>query len=806
MFKLNLKIAWRSLLKYKRYALINITGLSLGLAGFIFIVLFIHHERSYDTWNPGLKNIYQLQEYSDYGSSDKQAHLQNRIDYRLVRATRQLPEVSVATMINAAGKPMGVTIPGKRSFLQPGFRRSDSLFFKVFPFEFKYGNAETAFLQPETVVLKESVAKRFFGDVNPVGKTINIAGGAWNKEENPYLITGVVKEPETPSVVQFEGVIYEGSYFFDVDGDQGSEAEVYVKTLPLSNQTRFNQGLQQAYLPLKDQFLKERKRSLEQSVKSGNAPYLKAVPLAEVYQNPLTGENWQQRLKPVILLVVLLLLVAIINFVNLATAQAATRAKEIGVKKVMGVQRTALVMQFLTETFIQCLMAMFIALLLIEISLPALNGFFQLDLSLFTKTLPLSLFVQLLGIVVVVGLVTGFYPSLFLSAYRPGDVLKGNFMLKGSGRWVKKALVTIQFVVAVGFMITVLMVNQQLKYLKERDNGFTAGNLINIRSYMINGKYHEAIKHIDGVQYVGYSSGVIGDNMSRIQPFKYKNEVKEMYGLGVNIDGLQALDARLVEGRMFSSKVVRDTIDNAIINESAARLFNENMIGKTIIANDSVGVHIIGVIKDIQVDGFESAVQPSVYYVQTDKYKGGVSGYHKQTALIRFDPLKREHVVREIDRIFLEMNHYYPANYTFVSDDLSAVLVDHIRFEKMLSLFSALSFSLSLFGLFALAAFIIRQRTKEIAIRKVLGAERTDLLLLLNKGQVAMVIIANLIAFPLTYIFMMKWLNTFAYRMEMNAFPFSLAFLASLTVTIITVSLQAGRTLRTSPVQALKYE
>jgi len=294
--------------------------------------------------------------------------------------------------------------------------------------------------------------------------------------------------------------------------------------------------------------------------------------------------------------------------------------------------------------------------------------------------------------------------------------------------------------------------------------------------------------------------------MSRIQPFKYKNEVKEMYGLGVNIDGLQALDARLVEGRMFSSKVVRDTIDNAIINESAARLFNENMIGKTIIANDSVGVHIIGVIKDIQVDGFESAVQPSVYYVQTDKYKGGVSGYHKQTALIRFDPLKREHVVREIDRIFLEMNHYYPANYTFVSDDLSAVLVDHIRFEKMLSLFSALSFSLSLFGLFALAAFIIRQRTKEIAIRKVLGAERTDLLLLLNKGQVAMVIIANLIAFPLTYIFMMKWLNTFAYRMEMNAFPFSLAFLASLTVTIITVSLQAGRTLRTSPVQALKYE
>lgn len=806
MLKLNLKIAWRNLLKHKNYALVNIIGLSLGLAGFVFILLFINHERSYDSWNPELKNIYQLQEYSDYFSSDKQAHLQDQVDYRLLRATRQLPEVKVATIINPAGKPMGVTISGKSSFLQSGFRRSDSLFFKVFPFEFKYGNAETAFRQPETVVLKESVARRYFGDVNPVGKTINIAGGAWNKEENPYLITGVVKEPQSPTVVQFEGIIYEGSYFFNVDGDDGSAAEVYIRTISLNSVTAFNQHLQQVYLPLKDQFLKERGKSLEQSVKEGKAPYLKAVQLGDVYQTPLTGENWQQRLKPVILLVVLLLLVAIINFVNLATAQAATRAKEIGVKKVMGAQRKTLVVQFLAETFIQCIIAMFMALLLIEISLPALNRFFQLDLSLFTKTLPLSLFAQLSGIVIVVGLLTGFYPSLFLSAYRPAEVLKGNFMVRGGGRWVKKALVTVQFVVAVGFMITVLMVNKQLKYLKERDSGFTADNLINIRSYMVNGKYHEAIKNIDGVQYVGYSSGVIGDNIARIQPFKYNNEVKEMYGLGLSIDGLQALDARLVEGRMFSTEVVRDTIDNAIINESAARLFNENMIGKTIIANDSVGVNIIGVVKDIQVEGFESAVKPSIYYVQTEKYKGGVGGYHKQTTLIRFDPEKRENVIRGINRVFQEMNSYYPVNYTFVDDDVNAVLANHVRFEKMLALFSVLSFSLSLFGLFALAAFIIRQRTKEIALRKVLGAEKTDLLLMLNKGQVAMVIIANLIAFPLTYIFITNWLNSFAYRIEMNVLPFALAFLASLIVTIITVSLQAGRTLKASPVQALKYE
>lgn len=806
MFKINLKIAWRNLLKYKGYTAVNILGLSLGLAGFIFILLFINHEQSYDTWHPELEQVYQMQEYSDYSSEDKKAHLQSAIDERLSKVARSLPLVKEVTMVHVAGGKMGVTAPGKPAFLQANFRRSDSLFFKVLPFEFKYGSAESAFIKPESVVLKEETARKYFGDVNPVGKVINIAGGAWNKEENPYTVTGVVKEPTTPSIVKFEGMIYDGAYFFDLEKDYGSSSEIYVRTEPITNMAAFHQVLQQAYLPLKDRFLKQEKKSLKQAVEEGNSPCLQFEKLSEVHQHPIDSKSWRETLKPVIFLSILLLLVSIINFINLATAQAAGRAKEVGVKKVIGAQKSALLFQFLTETFIQCIMSMFIALLLIEVMLPTLNQFLSLQLVLFNGPLLLTLLPQLLLVVLVVGLLAGAYPSLFLTSYKAHEVLKGNFTLGRRGSLVRKGLVLIQFVISVSFIIGIVVINYQLRFLKERDNGFTASGLINIRSDLVNGKYHQRLKSIDGVKYVGFSSGVIGDNLSNSQSFKYKNEVKEMHGLGLSIEGLQAIDARLLAGRMFSSAVVRDTIDNAIINESAAKLFPENMVGKTVFANDTVAVNIIGVVKDIQVEGFENLVKPSIYYVQTEKYKGGVGGYHKQTTLIRYDKAKVKTVMAEIDKIFKDMNAFYPASYTFVADDLAQQLIDHERFENLVALFSMLSLTLSLFGLFALAAFVTKQRTKEIAVRKVLGAANADILVLLNKGYLWLVLVANVIAFPTAYILMKQWLATFAYRIALTPLPFALAFIASMLITIVTVSWQARRTIRANPVKALKYE
>jgi putative ABC transport system permease protein len=804
MFKLNLKIAWRNLLKYKSYTAINIIGLALGLAGFIFIVLFINHEKSYDSWHPELKNVYQLQEYSDYYSSDNKAHWRSEIDMRLSNVAVRVPSVKAVTHIELADRQVGVTIPHKNAFLQNGFRRADSLFFKVFPFEFKYGNPDRALLVPNSIVLKESLAIKYFGNVNPIGKKINIAGGYWNKDEDLYIVTGVVKEPKTPSIIDFEGIKYDGSSSFN--GEFGSPSEIYAKISSLANIEQLNKTLLKEYLPVKDMYLKREEKSLSMAIQSGNTPILKFTPLKNVHQEPISGESWKTSLKPVIFLSVLLLLVSIINFINLATAQAAGRAKEIGIKKVVGAYRKTLVFQFLTETFLQCLLAMLLALLCVEILLPMLNEFLSLNLSFFNDILFIWLLPQLLILVIIVSLLTGIYPSLFLSGYKPSQVLKGNFASGKQGGLVRKGLVSIQFVVAISFIVGILIINYQLKFLKERDNGFTATGLINIRADLRYGDFYQQLQRIDGVKYVGYSSGVLGDKMSDIQNFKYNDESKGMYPMGLSIDGLQALDARLIKGRFFSVNTVRDTIDNAIINESAEKMYGENMVGKTIYANDTVAVNIIAVVKDMQVEGFEKIVPPTIYVVQTEKYKGGVGTYHKQTTLVRFDQSKRKTVTAGIEAIFKRMNAFYPASYTFVEDDLAAVLIAHERFEKMVSVFSFLSLTLSIFGLFALAAFITRQRTKEIAVRKVLGAKHTDILVLLNKGYVYILLIANVIAFPLAYILMKRWLSTFAYSIAITPLPFVLAFFASILITMITVSLQARKAIHENPIKALKYE
>lgn len=808
MFKLNLKIAWRNLLRHRHYALVNIIGLALGLAGFVFVVLFANHEESYDSWKPELEHVYQLQEYSDYYTTDKKAHWRSEIDLRLSKIVGSMPQVDAVTKINLEYRQNAVTVAGKPPVLQSGIRSSDSLFFKVLPFDFKFGNADRALMQPNSIVLKEGLARKYFGDANPVGKTLTIAGGNWKGAEDLFTVTGVVREPKTPSSIDFQAIVFEDGDFFDTESTTGSPAEVYVRAKAIHNLGQFNQVLQKAYLPAKDRYLAQGKSSLAKVKAEGNAPVLRLAQLRDVHQHPLEQPSWKVSLKPVIGLSILLLLVSVINFVNLATAQATARAKEMGVKKVMGAYRRTLVVQLLAETFIQCLMALFVALLLVELALPVLNQSFSLELSLFKGPLLLPLLAQLLGIVAVVGLLTGLYPALLLSAFRPSEVLKGNFATSTKGSAVRKVLVTAQLVVSISFIIGVLVVNQQLSYLRQRDQGFTAMGMLNLRSD-IGGEaspYFQRIKHIDGVKYVAFSSGIIGDNASSVQRFKYQNETKELYGLGMGIEGMQALDARLVAGRLFSAAIVQDTINNAIINESAAKLFASNMVGQTIMANDTVPVNIIGVIKDIQVEGFESHVKPSIYVVETNNWKKGVGFTHKPTTLIRFDQAKTRQVLTEIEKIFAEMNEFYPASFSFVADDLSKVFVVHERFEKMIALFSGLSLSLSLFGLFALAALITRQRTKEIAIRKVLGAATTHILLLLNKGYVWMVLLANVLAFPMAYVLAKQWLNGFAYRINISLLPFVLALIASMVVTLITVSLQARKATKANPVKALKYE
>lgn len=807
MFKLNLKIAWRNLLKYKNYTLINIVGLSLGMAGFIFILLFTNHQNSYDTWDSKLKDVYQLQEYSDYFPVETDFRWKDNLDRRLSTLfSGQLPEVKSLTMIEKEVEK-GVTISGHQVFLQAGLRRTDSLFFKVMPYKFKYGSAETAFGKPFALVLKASLAKKYFGEQNPIGQNVVIADR--NKgSENSYTVTGVVEEPETPSVINFSGVyIDNGADFrFGAKFDPAQSTEIYVHATGIKNLTAFNKSVQADYLSLKDKHLKQFKESVAEKIKTGHLPKIKMVKLEAVHQNPIEGKSWNEKLKPVLLLSILLLLVSIVNFVNLATAQAVTRAKEIGLKKVMGAQKAGLVYQFLIETSIQCLVALFLGLFTLELLLPTLNQYFGLTLTLLGGH-SLKLIVQLALLAVLIALCAGLYPSIFLSSYKPQEVLKGNFWTGAKGIIIRKGLVGLQFVVTISFTIGILVVTYQINYLKTRDPGFSKTALLNVNAKFPYGKasYNE-LKKVDGIKYVGFSSGVIGANQPSGGDFKYKNETRELEAIGLNIEGLAALDARLVDGRFFSREIATDTISNIMLNEAAAKLFPVPMVGEHLTTRDTVQLKVIGIIKDIQVAGFDVAVKPSVYVVQSSITDRKIGTYYTPSTLIKFEPSKMKHIIAELERISRGRNNYYPLKYALVEEEVKTALATHEQFEKMVALFSVLSLTLSIFGLFALAAFITKQRTKEIAVRKVLGAEHTDILMLLNKGYIWIVLVANAIAFPIAFILTNQWLSTFAYRINLTPLPFALAFGASIVVTIFTVSLQARKAVRVNPVKALKYE
>lgn len=807
MFKLNLKIALRNLSRYKSYTIINIVGLSLGLAGFIFVVLFMNNEKSYDTWDPKLDNVYQLQEYSDYFPIEAEFRWKDAIDRRLSTIfSNQLPEVKSLTMVEKQNEK-GLTITGQSALLQTGLRRTDSLFFKVMPYQFKYGSAATAFAKPYSMVLKASLAKKYFGDRNPLGQTLTISDRKKGSESN-YTVTGVVEETKTPSILNFNAVYVDNGadFRFGAKFDPAESAEIYVHTTAIKDVDSFNKRIQSIYLSIKDKHLKQFKESVADKIKAGHQPRIQLVQLAAVHQQPIEGESWKQKLNPVLLLSILLLLVSIVNFVNLATAQAAGRAKEIGIKKVMGAPKIGLMYQFLIETFMQCLIALFIGLFLIELLLPTLNEYFFLELSLL-NALGLKLISQLLGITIFVAFCAGIYPSIFLSSYQPKDVLKGNFWTSTKGAIIRKGLVGLQFVVTISFTIGILFVAYQVNYLKTRDAGFSKTALLNVKSKIPYGKTdYLQLKKVDGVKYVGFSSGVIGTNQPSGGNFKYKNETKELEAIGLDMEGLTALDARLVAGRFFSSEIAADTISNVMINEAAAKLFSAPMVGQNISTKDTVHFKVIGVIKDIQVTGFDVAVKPSIYVVQSALTDRKIGTYYTPSTLIKFEPSKMNNVIAALEKIFQERNSFYPLKYALIEDEVKTVLREHERFEKMVALFSFLSLTLSFFGLFSLAAFITKQRTKEIAIRKVLGAETTAILVLLNKGYLWIILIANAIAFPIAFILVNQWLSGFAYRINLSPMPFILAFIASIVITIVTVSLQARKAVQVNPVKALKYE
>lgn len=801
MFRLNLKIAFRNLYKYKGYTFINIGGLALGMAGFIFMLLYVNHERNYDTWHEELKNIYQVQELDLFSLTEGKAEWMSEADVRLKEIIKTGMPVAGVTHLSETYDEQSIVIGKQEPFLVKDIHRSDRYFFDVFPYDFVYGDAATAFDNPQNMVVTEDFSRKHFGDANPIGQTVKVIQQAGAKTEL-YQISGVVAKPKSPSVIDFTILIQSKVW---AEADQFLNfMPIYVRFRPGHDPEDLTAILQKLYEPFRASMIKKWKRDYSEYTKNGHKPAVRLRSFYSLHQDPLKAENWFALIKPVLLLSSLLLLISIINFINMATAQAASRAKEIGIRKVAGADRKGLILQFLLETALQCFAALVFAVVLLELFLPYINTQFSLSLSILSGYRAGYVVVQLVALCLIIALLAGFYPALFLSAYEPQQVLKGNFVKSRSGIVLRNILVGMQFVIAVGFFIGIMVISMQLKYMQSRDPGFNAEGLIYINE-AFDEQMGARMEEIDGIYYTGEMIGTVRRNLRLNGRYKYKNESRDLETVLTSMNGLQAVGAKLLKGRFFNPENKGEAERTIVVNECLEKLYGGNMLGKYFVFNDTATVQVIGVVKDIQAAGFEELIVPTVYTAAKNNATGyPVNSFYNH--LVRYDPGKEREVLSEISKLWKQRYPNFPLNYTFLEEDFKKLLVPHERFKQMVKFFSLLSISLSLIGLFSLVAFTTRQRIKEIAIRKVMGASDKELFLLLNKGYLWLVLAANTLAWPIIYIALKHWLSGYAYRIDLPLLPFFIGFVASLLVTIITVSFQVRRAVQGNPVDALRYE
>lgn len=807
MFKLNLKIAWRNLFKNKIYAAINIGGLALGLTAFVLMLLYINHEESYDSWSPELKNVYQLREKHDFFTPDNKEHWNEISNSRIASLIRtKLPQAAAVTKVDQDRDFSGFSLKAENAnpILINKVKDSDSSFFKVFHYNFLQGSEEKALENPKSIVLKKNLAMQLFGTSKALGRTVKII--RWRSDDGDLLtVTGVVEEPNSPQSVNFNAITRTGDRDKDPENPTNNNyCQIYARLNKASDTLTLNNTLQKIYVDFKKASFIAQKKEYNEVYKNGKVPGLKMIPIDEVHANPPYTISWFEKLKPAITISAFLLLISVINFINLATAQSVQRAKEVGVKKVLGSYKQQITWQFLIESALQSIISLFLCIILVEVLLPAFNHQFNVDLSFWHNAQLFIMIAQLFGLFVFVTLLAGFYPAWILSNYNPVSVLKGNYENGLRGIALRNVLVVFQFVISVTFIISIGAMQMQTKFMSEKDLGFERGNLINIKSnYEDN--FANRLKKIPGIEYVATTTQLMGNTFNVPEEIKYKGNSINLNTVTVTIDALPALGTKVLQGRVFAKEYKQDTVNTVVLNEAAANLFGKNIVGQTYSKVDWQGktniFQIVGVIKNYHNEGFDKSVLPTVYKVTG---LGGTSSTNN--LLVRFNTSKYSDIIRKIEKEWKALYPNYPMEYSTMDDAFTKSLEDNKRFMNMIILFSIISVALSLLGLFALSTFVAKRRTKEIAVRKVLGASNIQIVNMLNKSFLVLVILANLISWPIAYIIVKKWLDGFAYRIEIPVLPFVIATIISIVIAVLTVSIQARKAAVTDPVNALKYE
>jgi putative ABC transport system permease protein len=798
MFKNYFKIAVRNLIRHKTFSFINIAGLALGIAGSLLMFVYVINELSYENFHQNKDQICRVAiQFGQSESSMKLAGVMPALGPALVE---ELPEVLNAVRFIRDTK---ATIEyGEKEFREQRFFFADPSVFDVFTFPLLGGEPKEVLKDPFHIVISEAMAYKYFGSEQAVGKLLRY------KDQYEFQVSGIMKNIPANTHLKCDFI---ASY---------SSLETIAKVEQPWNQF----GQDYTYLLLQDDFsssnLKEKIMFILQ--KNTNEQFASMFlfyiqPLDDIYlTSKMMGElDRTGNVTYVYLfssLAILVLLIACLNFMNLSTARSFHRVKEIGLRKVLGAKRLQLVKQFLGEALIVTAIALVFSLLLFELFFPSLNRFLETKLVV-DYYHNLNFYLILIGIIVFVGLVAGLYPALFLSRYKPVDSLKGGFNYGSGSSVFRKSLVVIQFMISIFLIIGTFIVYNQLHFMRETDLGFNKENVVLISFHGsaqdMDNKYlalkNEFSKNSQVISVAG-ANMVPGLHNKEQQGIRLKDmqpdEMIMARFISIDYEYVQTLGLEIKQGRNFSEAFSTDASSSIIINEKAAKSFNlADPVGYEIILPSRTGeirlLKVIGVVKDFHIESLHNNIEPILLYINPNRF---------YTIALRIQPTNTQQTIQYLESVWKKLIPGQSFNYTFLDDTYNMLYNSEEKAGQMVTIFSFLAIYIACMGLFGLAAFTAEQRTKEIGVRKVLGASVSNIVQLLSKEFVKWVILANIIAWPLAWFVLNKWLENFAYRIDVSWWVFFLSGAIALFIALFTVSTQAIKAAIANPVDALKYE
>jgi putative ABC transport system permease protein len=807
MFKYFFKTAFRNLTKHKGFSFINIAGLTLGLTACILIGLFVRDENQFDKFLPGADQVYRV--YNHYTNNEGTQDLAVATPMFATTLKQDFPEVEQTARVFM--QPENKTLfeaANKKIYEQNGFY-VDSTYFDVFPLTFKYGTSVKALDDPSSIVISESMAKVFFGNTDPVGKQLLM-------DKSPFTVKGVfLKNPKFH--LQFDYLVPLSAAQLPKDRMQSwgwQQFYNYVKLKKGTNvgllQAKFQADVSQKSSP----FLKE--------MQSSDKPIFQPLQKIHLYSADFKYDMAQRGnityVRALTIIAMFILLIACFNFINLATAKSLQRAKEVGVRKTIGADRKQLIFQFIGETIFLTFISMIISIALAAILLPWLNNFTGKNISfaVFENPFVLLLFVVL---VLIVGILAGFYPALVLSNFKPLKVLKGAVTNDAAGKvpWLRHGLVVIQFTLSVLLIISAVVVFRQVNYLHNKDLGFTKDQIMFFpmrgdNMFKNDNAFKNDLLQLPGVTSVSIGYGFPGDAVAGDEIIVPKNgqEVKQSATqLMVDYDYIKTLGLQLVAGRDFSKSMSTDKDHAWIINETAVKELGfgtpQNALGKKLSWHvwnnknpDSLKTgEVIGVVKDFNYKSLYDKVGTTVLQIFSDA---------AWKVAVKMKAAGMGTTINEVKNIWNKFSPEYPIEYKFLDENFEQMYRSEDKLKSLLWIFTAIAIFVGCLGLFGLAAYTAERRRKEVGIRKVLGASTKGVVVLLSKEFIKLVLISLLIASPVAWYFMNKWLQDFAYRINISWWIFILAGVLTILIALITVSFQAVKAAMANPVKSLRSE